>query len=106
VLIHRDGRIMAREPMLKEVIGKNFSGGPLLSQYLPHSDAGSFSGISVVDGVDRIVGYKAVPGLPLVVVVSYDRAAVLQPFFDYLYSHFPVAALLAGVIVLGTLLLA
>jgi diguanylate cyclase (GGDEF)-like protein len=106
VLIHRNGRIMAREPMVKDVIGKNFSGGPLLSQYLPHSDAGSFSGISVVDGVDRIVGYKAVPGLPLVVVVSYDRTAVLQPFYDYLYSHFPVAALLAGVIVLGTLLLA
>src|ERR1043166_9710200 len=26
VLIHRDGPIMAREPMVKDVIGKNFSG--------------------------------------------------------------------------------
>jgi len=106
VLIHRDGPIMAREPPVKDAVGKDFSNGPLLSRYLPQSDAGSFSGISVVDGIDRIVGYKAVPGLPLVVVVSYDRAAVLQPFYDYLYAHFPVAALLAAVIVLGTLFVA
>jgi diguanylate cyclase (GGDEF)-like protein len=106
LLIHRDGTILAREPPAPDAIGRNFSSGPLLSRYLPQSDAGSFSGISVVDGVDRIVGYKAVPGLPLVVVVSYDRAAVLQPFYDYVYAHFPVAALLALVIMLATLLLA
>ena len=106
VLIHRSGPILAREPMVKDAIGKNFSGGPLLTRYLPESDAGSFSGISVVDGIDRIVGYKAVPGLPLVVVISYERAAVLRPFYEHLYSHFPVAALLAAVIVLGTFFLA
>jgi diguanylate cyclase (GGDEF)-like protein/PAS domain S-box-containing protein len=106
VLIHRDGPILAREPMLEGAVGRNFSAGPLLSHYLPRSDTGSFSGISVVDGIDRIVGYRAVPGLPLVVVVSYDRAAVLQPFYEHLYSHLPMAAVLAGVIVLGTLLLA
>jgi diguanylate cyclase (GGDEF)-like protein len=106
VLIHRDGPILAREPMVEGAIGKNFSSGPLLTRYLPHSDAGAFAGVSVVDGIDRIVGYKAVPGLPLVVVVSYDRAAVLRPFYEHLYAHFPIAAFLAGIIVLGTLLLA
>jgi diguanylate cyclase (GGDEF)-like protein len=106
VLIHRDGPILAREPPAADAIGKNFSGGPLLSRFLPHDDAGSFTGRSVVDGLDRIVGYKAVPGLPLVVAVSYDRAAVLAPFYQHLYEFAPMAALLAAIIVLGTLLLA
>jgi diguanylate cyclase (GGDEF)-like protein len=106
VLIHRNGPILAREPPAPDAIGKNLSSGPLLSRFLPRSDAGSFTGFSVVDGIDRIVGYKAVPGLPLVVVVSYERAAVLAPFYQHLASVAPTAALLAIVIVLGTLLLA
>jgi len=106
VLIHRDGTIMAREPALKDAVGKNFSSGPLLTRYLPESDAGSFNGPSVVDGVDRIVGYRAVPGLPLVVVVSYDRAAVLRPFYEHLYAYLPMAVLLAVIIIFGTFLLA
>jgi diguanylate cyclase (GGDEF)-like protein/PAS domain S-box-containing protein len=106
VLIHRDGTILAREPPAPGAIGKSFSGGPLLSRYLPESDAGSFSGVSVVDGIDRIVGYKAVPGLPLVVVVSYERGAVLAPFYQHLGAVAPTAFLLAIVIILGTLLLA
>ncbi len=106
LLIHRDGTILAREPFAEGAVGKNFSNGPLLSQYLPQSDAGSFSGISVVDGIDRIVGYRAVTGLPLVVVVSYERGAVLRPFYDHLSAAAPMAVLLAIVIILGTLLLA
>jgi len=106
LLIHRDGTILAREPSVEGTIGKNFSNGPLLSRYLPESDAGSFTGVSVVDGAERIVGYRAVPGLPLVVVVSYDRAAVLVPYYQRVYAVFPMATLLAAIIVLGTLLLA
>ena len=106
LLIHRDGKILAREPPVEGAIGKDFSGGPLLTRYLPESDAGSFSGISVVDGIERIVGYKAVPGLPLVVVVSYDRAAVLAPFYQHIDATAPMAGLLALIIVLATLLLA
>jgi diguanylate cyclase (GGDEF)-like protein len=105
VLIHRDGPILAREPPAPDIIGKNFSGGPLLSRYLPQSDAGAFSGISVVDGIDRIVGYKAVPGLPLVVVVSYERPAVLAAFYRHLAAAAPMAILLAVIVVLGMLLL-
>src|ERR1043166_4915238 len=86
VLIHREGPIIARDPPVKGAVGKNFSSRALLSRYLPASNAGSFSGPSVVDGIDRIVGYRAVTGLPLVVVVSYERAAVLQPFYAHIKS--------------------
>jgi diguanylate cyclase (GGDEF)-like protein/PAS domain S-box-containing protein len=106
VLIHREGPIMAREPPVKDAVGKNFSSGPLLTRYLPASNVGSFSGPSVVDGIDRIVGYRAVTGLPLVVVVSYEREAVLRPFYAHIKSLLPMAILLAVLIVIGTFILA
>ena len=43
-----------------------------------------------------------VAGLPLAVVVSYDRAAVLAPFYEHLNAVWPTAVLLAVVIALGT----
>jgi diguanylate cyclase (GGDEF)-like protein/PAS domain S-box-containing protein len=105
LLMHRDGTILAREPPVEDAAGKNYSNGPLLSQYLPQSDAGSYETVSVVDGTARIVGYKAVAGLPLVVLVSYDRAAVLRPFYEYLGTVAPTAVLLVAVVALGTILL-
>ena len=105
VLIHRDGTILAREPPVPDAVGKNFSSGPLLSHYLPQSEAGSFESVSVVDETARIAGYKAVAGLPLVVVVSYERAAVLAPFYEYLLTFGPMAILLIVVIALGAVLL-
>jgi diguanylate cyclase (GGDEF)-like protein/PAS domain S-box-containing protein len=105
LLIHRDGAILAREPAVADAVGKNFSNGPLLSHYLPENDAGSYETTSVVDGTARIVGYRAVAGLPLAVVVSYDRAAVLAPFYEHLNAVWPMAVLLAVVIALGAILL-
>jgi hypothetical protein len=35
----------------------------------------------------RIVGYKVVPGLPLVLLVSYTRAAVLASWYQHLYPN-------------------
>ena len=49
-----------------------------------------------VDGTTRIAGYKAVPDLPLVVAVSYDRAAVLEPWFRHLYLSLPLVVRVAG----------
>ncbi|HEV3394603.1 MAG TPA: EAL domain-containing protein [Xanthobacteraceae bacterium] len=105
LLLHRNGTVLAREPPVEGAVGKNFSNGPLLSRYLPQSEAGSFEAISVVDGIARIVGYKAVAELPLVVVVSYERAAVLRLFYEHLFTFLPMAVLFAILIVLGTLLI-
>ena len=55
---------------------------PLLTEYLPKSEAGSYETLSVVDGVPRIAGYKAVRGLPLVMLVSFaqgGRAGAMVP---------------------------
>ncbi|HEV3186204.1 MAG TPA: EAL domain-containing protein [Xanthobacteraceae bacterium] len=105
LLLHRDGEILAREPPVEGAIGRNISNSALMRRYLPRSEAGAYETTSAVDGTPRIVGYKAVAGLPLVVVVSYDRAEVLRPFYEHLRTYGLMAVLLIVLIALGTLVL-
>ena len=51
LLMHRQGRILVRDPPIESILGKSFSDGPLLRQQLPRSNAGSYETISVVDGI-------------------------------------------------------
>ena len=102
-LMHRAGRLFAREPEQKDAIGKSVADGPLLTKYLPISEAGSYEARSVVDGVERIIGYRAVRGLPLVVAVSYARSDVLAPWYRHLWTFGPLVAAIVGVILFGTL---
>lgn len=105
LLLHRDGLLLAREPALESAMGRSFASAPLLAQHLPKSDAGSYETMSVVDGVPRIAGYKAVRGLPLVVLVSYGRAAVLQAWYRHLLIFGPFVAFAAAAILFGTFLI-
>ncbi len=105
VLLHRTGRVLARVPEQKDVLGKSVAGGPLFTQYLPVSEVGSYELTSPIDGVARIAGYKAVSGLPLVLVVTYSRSYVLQPLYRHLYTFGPLAAAIVTVILIGTFLL-
>jgi diguanylate cyclase (GGDEF)-like protein/PAS domain S-box-containing protein len=105
LLLHRDGQLLAREPSIEDAIGKSFANGPLLKEYLPHSDSGAYETISAVDGVPRIAAYKAVPDLPLVVLVSYARADLLGPWRKHLYLYGPLVALFVLTILIGTWML-
>jgi diguanylate cyclase (GGDEF)-like protein len=106
LLLHRDGMVLAREPVVASAIGKSFADGPLLTRYLPQAQSGSFESTSVVDGAERIAGYKAVPNLPLVVVVTYHRADVLEHWHRHLYTFGPIVAALVVIILIGTAMLA
>ncbi len=106
VLLRRSGQVLVREPSIEKLIGKSFAGGPLLKDYLPQSEAGSYELASGTDGIARIVGYKAVVGSPLVVVVSYGRAAILAAWYRHLYQSALLLALIIGSILCGTVVLA
>jgi diguanylate cyclase (GGDEF)-like protein len=106
LLLHRGGMILAREPPVENAVGRSLADGPVLTRYLPQADGGSFEATSVVDGAERIVGYKAVPDLPLVVVVTYLRADVLERWYRHLYTFGPIVAALVVIVVLGTVMLA
>jgi len=105
VLLLRDGRILTREPFVDGAIGKSFSRTNLITERLPRSDWGAFEAISPIDGVPRIVAYRAVPDLPLVVVVTYSREEALEPWFDHLRAFGPLVTALVFVILVGTSLL-
>ncbi len=105
LLLHRAGTIVAREPMIKDAIDRSYADGPLLAEYLPKAEAGTYETVSVADGVQRIAGYKAVSGLPLVVLASFSRADVLAPWFRHLYTFGTMVGFVIAVILLGTGLL-
>ena len=105
LLLHHNGELLAREPILEAAIGRSYANGPLLSEYLPKSESGSYETISVVDGVPRISGYQAVRGLPLVVLVSYGRSDVLAPWYRHIYTFGLLVSAIVVAIFFGTLVL-
>jgi diguanylate cyclase (GGDEF)-like protein/PAS domain S-box-containing protein len=105
VLLHRAGRLLAREPENREVLGKSLVDGPLFTKYLPISETGSYELTSPVDGVARVAGYQAVAGLPLIVIVTYTRSEVLEPWYRHLYALGLLVVAIVVVIMFGTFVL-
>src|SRR5262249_37552846 len=56
-------------------------------------------------GQERIVGYKVVTGLPLVVLVSYHRGEILQPLYRQVRTYSPLFVVMVAVILIGVVLL-
>jgi diguanylate cyclase (GGDEF)-like protein len=106
LLLHRNGQLLAREPAIAGAIGKSLAGGPLLSEHLPVSESGSYETVNGVDGIPRIAGYRAVRGLPLVVVVSFARSDVLAAWQRHLYTFGPMVFSIVSIILFGTFVLA
>ena len=77
-LLLRDGTLLARGPHLESVIGASFADQPLFSERLPRSAAGTFRDEGRIDALRRVSSYRAVAGLPLVVVVGLDETEVLS----------------------------
>ncbi|MDB5602169.1 MAG: diguanylate cyclase [Xanthobacteraceae bacterium] len=104
-LLHRNGYVVAREPYLAGALDKSFANGWLFTQELPHSDSGSYQAPSTADGSARVAGYRAVPGLPLVVMTSYSRADALAAWYRHVYKTGPLIGCVILVILVGTALL-
>lgn len=103
-LIHRDGRLLAREPYLKDAIAKSYANAPSLVAHMRLS-SGSYESVSPVDGIPRVVGWKAVSGLPLGIFVTRARSEVLADWYRFVYVSGPVALLIIIGIWIGTVLL-
>jgi signal transduction histidine kinase/CheY-like chemotaxis protein/HPt (histidine-containing phosphotransfer) domain-containing protein len=97
-LFHRDGAILVREPPVEGAIGKSYRDGRLFTVRLPQAASGAFEATSPIDGTDRVGAYKAVPGLPLVVAVAYDRAEALKSWYEHIRTFGSAIAVLLLVI--------
>ena len=74
-----DGIIRARGGVKADTIGHSLGSSNIL-QAVRDSSVGIYEAGSVLDGVQRIISYRRVPGYPLVVTVAMGRDEALAPF--------------------------
>jgi PAS domain S-box-containing protein len=69
-------RVLARYPSDTTLLGENVS-GPLAVRRGAGQEEGTFEGTSSLDGIDRLVSFRHVGDLPLVVSVALAKEALL-----------------------------
>jgi len=70
MLARTDGIVLAREPALENMPGTSVAAGVLFRDQLAHAAAGTYRAAARLDGIDRIVSYRQLANLPLVVAVG------------------------------------
>lgn len=95
-LIAADANIVVRRPFKESDVGTSIANGPLFKQLLPTGDAGTAMVQSMVDGVERVVGFRRVPGYPLVVFTAVDKAEVLAAWREASLLSAGIVALCLG----------
>ena len=101
-VISTGGEILFREPFSEQIIGRSLKNTPLFLERLPKLPFGTFVTKSPIDGRERIFAYRAVSGLPLIMLVLQDRTEVLARWYEHTEIFGPLVALLTLVIILGT----
>ncbi|MFC3642157.1 sensor histidine kinase [Aquibium oceanicum] len=78
-IVRDDGQLVARYPLADGPL--DLSGYALFTEYLKISEIGTYPAVSPADGVTRIVGYRRVPGTPLVAIASVSTQAAFAQFW-------------------------
>ncbi|MEZ1314643.1 sensor domain-containing diguanylate cyclase [Pseudomonas fluorescens] len=101
-LIADDASIVVRRPFKASEVGTSIAKGPLFQQLLPTGDAGTAMVKSMVDGVERVVGFRRVDGYPLIAFAAVNKDEVLAGWREVSLLSAAIVALLLGFIgVLG-----
>ncbi len=79
-LIRSDGMLVTRSPVPADT--QDLSNYVLFTDYLQKADEGTYFAESPTDGVHRIVGFRRVPGYPLVAVASIGQSEALESFWQ------------------------
>jgi diguanylate cyclase (GGDEF)-like protein/PAS domain S-box-containing protein len=97
-MFHRDGTMLARYPHVEAMIGKKFSGAPLLSKVLSEGGRQTLRVQSPVDGTHRLGSAAPLSHLPIVVVATTAVSAALADWHAQTRFMIGAAALSALVI--------
>ncbi|QQR40803.1 sensor histidine kinase [Devosia rhizoryzae] len=90
-LIRRDGALMARYPAPDGPV--DLSEHPLITEHLPQADFGAyFSDTSPIDGLSRVVGYRAVPGTDIVALASIATNSTWSSLKNAIVAVFIIVA--------------
>ncbi|WP_077048324.1 sensor domain-containing diguanylate cyclase [Pseudomonas sp. KK4] len=101
-LIADDASIIVRRPFNEADIGSSLAKSQLFTQLLPRASAGTATIKSIIDGVERVVGYRRVEGYPLIVFAALNKDEVLASWRnESILSALIVSVLLAFLGVLG-----
>ena len=95
-LLRDDGMLLMREPFDPTMIGRIYK-PRMLSGRLAASIEGEYQAASSIDGVERLIHYRRLEGLPLVVVVSLS---VNDIYADWWHKMVRIAIVLAACIAL------
>jgi signal transduction histidine kinase len=79
-----DGAVLVRTGVGAEAMGMDVGDTELFRTYLPKASSGSFIGTMPFDGRERLVSYRRVDGLPLVICVSIPLTEVLEMWWGNL----------------------
>jgi len=93
-------RVLARQPINPELFGRAFETGPLFESIRAGVNAGTIRGASPVDGILRMLTFRRVANLPLVISVAQAESDILAEWRHEAWTYgigaaFGVAVLLA-----------
>ena len=79
-LVRSDGMLVARYPLADGPV--DMSDYVLFTDYLKQAPSGIYSGASPVDGIERLVSYRTVPGTELIALASMDQREAMMLFWN------------------------
>lgn len=95
-----DGRLMASEPRFEDLMGRSFSDSPVFEALAVQAGTANRGGIlPMQQHQGRIIGYREVPGFPLVVAVALDGEAMLASWRQH--ASLFAGGVLAVLVLLG-----
>jgi diguanylate cyclase (GGDEF)-like protein len=98
-MFHRNGTMLARYPHIDDLIGQNFSKGPLF-EVLANADHGNARKNGVAGGQDRLGSVRQLNNFPIVVVATTSVSAALADWRDQTRLLIGVAGMSVLVIVI------
>lgn len=102
-VVRDDGLVLIRRPLTAEVVRMRLNDYELFTEHLPRAVQGGYEALSPADGERRLVRYRRLEDLPLVVVTGIAKREVLA---DWWRHSFQTGALvLVGVAAIGGLAL-
>lgn len=106
VLALRNGTILVRRPFIASVIGQSLADSEVFKNYLPYSNQGIAEVRAVVDGTQRLYGYRALTTYPLVVETGLSRESIIAPWrWDLIKTGFVLMSVITAFTIFGWIVL-
>lgn len=79
-IMRTDGMVIVRHPLNEKTLEQSLAGQPLFATHLPKAREGAYSAPSPVDGMERLLAYRASERLPVVAVASLPMEDLYAPW--------------------------